>query len=204
MVDHDTAPTIQTIDITDHTGNVLRPARVATAEWRDPEDTNPLRRQARTIQGHRVVSPLLNLHARSPREITADHIKAAKRLMDDWEVSEGARAGAVMARVDHAGHGDGPTIMQLDALKRFREARAALKSCAQFVLPVVLLGWPLERVAAAATMDRQRVHGRLAAGLDLLYLHYWPDQEVATIMPAALLVDAAVTDLPQERLGRRG
>jgi hypothetical protein len=70
------------------TGTIRAPIAVQ-AEWDDPSDTNTKSRTARQVRGVRPPDPLLNLHQRSPREVTAQHVRCAEQVRDDFEMWQG-------------------------------------------------------------------------------------------------------------------
>lgn len=87
---------------------VLRPHLVEAAEWSDPADMSTRARYhgAKRIQGWRRVWSIQTLHDGSPREVTRQHLRAATRLLSDYELGvEGAQHGRNMERVD-----EGPRI----------------------------------------------------------------------------------------------
>ena len=161
---------------------VLRPHLVEAAEWSDPADMSTRARYhgAKRIQGWRRVWSIQTLHDGSPREVTRQHLRAATRLLSDYELGvEGAQHGRNMERVD-----EGPRIgtdvpgARLDALRRHRLAMAALGEQAGFVVLAVAVGnWTIVELAKHLGIQRHRAHGRLAAGLERLREHYWPPRE---------------------------
>jgi hypothetical protein len=56
------------------------PTAILRTEWRDPDDTNPNHRQARTISGYRTFCPLRRMLKASGTQITEHHIMAADKL----------------------------------------------------------------------------------------------------------------------------
>ena len=195
-------------DVLGPDGTMLRPARLETAEWADPDDPLAMqrgadgKRRARRVQGYRVVDPIEHLRARSS-DVTDQHVRAANRLRDDFDLSEGGSGGRLPGTISGPSS-NCPNDTQLDALKRYREAVQALgtRQCA-VLLPVVLSGWSVAQVAKSIGGNASRVQGYLMAGLDRLCDHYWPEKDPATIRPPhAVVYDAGVEDVPQERLGR--
>ena len=79
-------------------------------------------------------------------------------------------------------HGQGsggdatPSDARLDALKRYRQAVQAVgQNLSAVLLPVVLLGWTIKRVAEGRGASEEKVSGYLAAALDRLDEHYNPE-----------------------------
>lgn len=203
-------PSIQRQNVTDASGRLLRPALVEAGEWRDPEDNEALtrgadgRRGQRTVRGYRVVDPLLHLHRRNPTEVTAEHVRAAARLRNDYETANGAQCTAAELRITSgAAGGKNPADVQLDAIARLRGAIQAVGPSLYGVLaPVVIHGWTVGRLAEARGSSAHRVTGYLVAALDRLADHYWPDRGPATVVPERMAFDPTVTDIPPRRIGR--
>lgn len=177
-------PLVVTQDIVAHDGALLRPALVERAEWADPDDLDPTnmatarRKQARRIDGFRRVSVIANLHARSPREITRQHLAAAERLTRHFEVGcEGAKGAGGRGGADDSEPG-WPTRQRIFALTRYREAIQALgPRLAALVCAVVLANTPINQLARRIGISPDRTQGRLAAAMDRLCDHYWPDDK---------------------------
>lgn len=191
---------------------VHRDALLERADWKDPADTGAAARMrgARTISGWRRVWVIQALHTGSPREITPAHVKAAERLLGDYEIGiEGAsQGGAKIDRVDGTNNdGLNPWSGRLKAAKNYREAMEALGSAAALIVSCVVIdNWTIVRLAASIGVDRNRAFGRLAAGLERLREHYAPPRQNAATRAISEApeppIDAAVVDVPQERLGR--
>jgi hypothetical protein len=100
----------------------LRTGKVVRAEWRDPDDLDPKRRVARTIQGYRAHCPLRRCIAKFGERsgISPEHLDAADRLRACYD---GARIGFAGLRdwrpvgSLHYGPLAGPTK---SALRQFR------------------------------------------------------------------------------------
>lgn len=187
-------------------GRPTLPQKVEPASWPDPTDTSSMargedgRRRQKAVAGWRAVNPLLRLHATNPKDFTAHHVRAAARLQDDYEIAEGAVG---IGNGLGSGGGD-PVSARLDAVRRFRLARDAVgRAGCEVLLPVVLNNLTLADLAKRRNENPHRVAGRLSSALDRLAEHYWPPAEAPGRKPAAL-VDPAVTDIGQDRLGRVG
>ncbi len=164
---------------------VLRDAIVAPAEWRDPADSSTQARHhgARKVQGWRRVWTIQVLHDGSPREITSAHVRAAERLLGDYELGvDGATQGGMANDKVDGGGGGGISGARLDALRRYREAMGALGSQGALIVTLVVVdNWNVSRLAGALGIGRDRAFGRLQAGLERLREHYWPPRENAAV-----------------------
>ena len=158
---HDTDAVIPAVQFTN--GSAVR------AEWDDPNDTGRRGTYTRMVHGYRRSDPLITLHRRSPREFTDQHLRAAERLRDDYEISEG-----VSLEKGQGGEA-GPLDVQLDARARYRGAVQAVgpRLCT-ILLPVVLSSWTVKRWAEERDMSETKAAGYLIASLDRLQDHYNP------------------------------
>lgn len=151
-------------------------AQIATGhatrdQWDDPDDTRTVgSRTVRQVYGFRRADPLITLHRRSPHDFTVAHLRAAERLRDDYEMSEGARVRSGQ------GNGDmGIINAQMAAAARYRNAVQAVGPEPWAILRLVVLdGWVLLRWATAFRMAEKTARRRLIDALDLLHLHYNP------------------------------
>ena len=158
-----------------HDADVLVPAiqvandAVVRDAWDDPNDTGRRGTYVRMVHGYRRSDPLVTLHRRSPREVTPQHLRAAERLRDDYEIGEGVNLGK-------GGGGEaGPLDVQLDARTRYRSAVAAVgPSLCAILLPVVLSAWTVKQWAEDRGMSETKAAGYLIAALDRLRDHYDP------------------------------
>lgn len=206
---NDGPPSIQRGSIKAADGSEIRAPLVAETEWKDPTDTSAHARHhgARTVRGWRRVWQMDVLHNSSPNEISLSHVKAAERLLGDFEVGvEGAsRADKTADRVDHTAD-YGVSSHRLEALERYQTALAALgRQASHIVFLVVITNWTITSLAEALGISRDRAFGRLQAGLERLREHYHPPRPNPNpgpqIEPRAML-DPGVTDIAQNRLGR--
>lgn len=141
------------------------------AEWDDPDDTRTVgSRTVRQVHGFRRADPLVSLHKRSPRDVTEQHLRAAERLRDDWEMSQGAR------RKSGTGNGDvGIITAQMMAATRYRAAVAAMGASLWSILRLIVLdGWTVRAWALKFGWKEHRAAGYLIAALDALHDHYNP------------------------------
>lgn len=151
--------------------------RLTPAEWHDPDDTDPLRRSPRTVKGQRRYSVIDALHKRTPREVTAEMVAAAKRLVEDVEAS--ACGFTVVANYAQAGAKTPagsrvPADQTLDAMRRVRAAGQAL-GCLGDVVAAVVGGNVTVKAWAArqpARLSEAVAKGWLLAALTLLVEHY--------------------------------
>ena len=150
-------------------GAQLANAHAERAEWDDPEDTGRRGSYARQVHGFRRIDPLITLHRRDPREITEQHIRAAEKLRDDHEMSQG-----VMRR--SGGGGDmGIVNAQMAAAERYRAAVKAVGPRLWTILRLVVIdGWTVQRWAQKFVMSEHKAKGYLVAALDCLHDHYNP------------------------------
>ena len=144
---------------------------VERGEWRDPEDHDVLRRNAKTVIGYRRVDQLVHLFRRGT--ITKQHVAAGVKLRNDYEVGELGGVGGERAEIRTSGGFGGPAAHQLDALARFRAARVHVgeRGCAMLV-HVVVNG---QSIAAWAERHGKALHhetGYFVASLDRLEEHY--------------------------------
>ena len=190
----------------------LRAAVVEAAEWRDPADIDSARARghgARPIHGWRRVWTIASLHVSCPREITAAHVRAAERLLGDYERGEAmiGGGGANLDRVDCPGPG-AISDERIDACERYREAMGAVGVAGAAILRwVVVDNWTVSRLGVQLGLHRDRAHGRLYAALERLREHYWPPRADRAIeAPTDVLEPVAgvvgLEGLAAERLGR--
>lgn len=183
----------------------LAPPHAETAEWVDPTDDDVRRREAKKIRGFRRTWVIDTMHARAPRDVTSDHVKAARGLLRDYEIGLcGASSGAAaMDRVDGGSSNDGITQAAIDAAKKYREAVTVLgASACAVLLPVVISNWSIQELATSIgrTGTEGRLAGRLFAALDRLHEHYQPTKPDGGVVYHPIHGD--IEGLPAERLGR--
>jgi hypothetical protein len=180
------------VPATEADGSVIRPAMVEPADWKDPTDTVSHRARqhgARDVHGWRRVWTIASLHASCPREITAAHVRAADRLLSDYERAYvGAHGAGTMDYID-GGTNSGVPDSSLEAMARYRAACGAVGTYSAMVLNHVVLGnWTITRLAASLDIHRDRAHGRLHSALERLREHYWPkDAESGSAASSATL-----------------
>ena len=184
----------------------LRPALVEEATWRDPTDTTTAMARARgakPINGWRRVWTIAALHRSAPREITAAHVKAAERLLGDYELGvEMVSGGKGYDRVDCVGPGS-ISDDRIDALARYQSALAAVGNSGASVLRwVVIDNRTVSWLGDKLGIHRHRAHGRLYAAIERLREHYWPPRRDAAPQPVyePVLADAGL--MAEDREGR--
>lgn len=198
----DGPPSIQLATIVSADGEVLREPLVESADWKDPDDTGTAARMhgAKTVHGHRVAWQIARLHRTSPHEITEQHVKAAERFMNDWNI----RNGPLRSQLGHGGgSGDSPIVnaavragISLDAVK------AALGTAGMLILTVVVINnRPITALAGALHVHRDRAFGRFAATVERLREHYQPPAKSSGPAPP-MMAPPDVDDIPVNRLGR--
>lgn len=150
---------------------------VTRASWPDPDDTNPLRREARQIDGFRTFDALAALHARDAKAWTAHHVEAAIRLRRDYEVGVLGASSAGGRGMTEARSPDGKMVARVDTATAYREAMDALgRSAAWDVRRLVLENWTLAEIADRDNVGATRVSGRVEAALTRLVEHYGIDR----------------------------
>jgi hypothetical protein len=163
---------------------VLREAQVEPADWIDPDDSNPIRREARRVSGVRVVDALSQMHKRSGL-VSKRHLKAARAWAADYEFGPaGARPGAERGMTGSAPSGFGPAQYPEEArvqrVSRYNAACATLGETGTLILHHVVLGIPDPNRRDVASLARRLhwrqeiVQGYLLAALDRLADFYVP------------------------------
>lgn len=209
LIAEDGPPDIQTLPILSKAGVVLREPTVSSTEWRDPDDPNARYRKksVRTINGWKRTWSIDRLRKSSPSEITAKHVHAASRFLDDHEIRAGAHRGSrLFERVDGETQGDARIINgHVAAGIRIDETKAALGQEAYGILfRLIVVNWTMATIAEKAKTSPDRAFGRVRAALERLREHYWPPSNgTPHVGVEEPLMDVGVLDIPQERLGRR-
>jgi hypothetical protein len=180
-----------------------REPTVIKTEWRDTEDSKAHLRRfgAKYVTGWKRTNTIEVLHKSSPHEITERHVKASKRLADDYEMSNGYFAGRAPMGGDAVLD---PIEVRIAAARRYEEAMQAIGlECALVVFYAGVdwrsLSWIEDRMG----VNRKVLLGMLSAGLSRLRDHYSPPTSVSSVATiVATLIDPDTTHIPQERLGR--
>lgn len=177
-------PTIRRTPIVEQsTGAVLRGPTVESADWLDPDDNNPNRRQAKRVTGFRSKDVFETMYRRGSL-ITAKHRKAVNRLRRDFEVGSGIKSGQERLGGDRTafGPGGGPQDHQLDALRSFEDARAALQNTLFEVVDLVVLrNQHLRNYATRKKVPEDYAMGIFVSALSRLSEHYYPPEQNHTI-----------------------
>ena len=151
-----------------------RPPTAVRTAWRDPDDNDPNRRNARVVHGTRAYDAVLAAANRAGSLVTARHVKASQRYLSDYEV------GVLGARPDAGERLPGtrsegacyPSERQCDALRVVLNAQKAVGVMATQALRHVVLGIPdpeHRNVASYARrhgMDPKVAMGILVVALD--------------------------------------
>lgn len=168
-------PTIRKALITDRNGKTLREPTAESVSWRDPEDTSPNRRTAKMIDGYRAADALTTLRKRGG-PITPLHLQAATALRNAYELGElGARPGYERPEISSPQFGpmDGPQVMRLEMLKKYRQAKQSVPRSQWPILEhVVIKNASATSYGAEHRMRKDLVVGYLIAALDCLVDHY--------------------------------
>lgn len=157
--------------------NVTVQERYVVAEWRDPADDRPdSRKYQKRVKGIRAYSVIDSLRARTPKEITSDHMEAVHKFQNDYARGvEGVSTinRASLDRVDNSASPYGPSQEQLDAMQRYREALHSLGyRNSSVVVLIVLLNWSVGEVAKHHRIRDDLAKGKLISALDRLHDHY--------------------------------
>jgi hypothetical protein len=197
-----------------HNGVVLREALVEPAAWKDPDDTagHIKRDGARLVHGFQAAWQITKLQRTSPRDITEQHVAAAHRFLNDWDLSNGAAASCLR---EATGGSDGVGAAALNACTAVRLAREAVgATAAELMIAVVVHNRAIGAYATARRDNPSRVLGRFAAAMDRLVEHYDTVGEIGARrgrnagrpshvgLSRSPIMDGAVVDIPQNRLGR--
>lgn len=156
--------------------------------------------------GYRRADPLVRMHAKAPSMVTRAHIAAARKFSEDYEIGDlgASLGGGSMEYVDGGGATGDVSEQRLDAMARYRDACDAVGPSMRTALQLLILHRrPLVDIAELLGMGEQRASGWVCAGLDRLADFYFPDRATRLMeVERTLVVDPAITDLPQDRLGR--
>jgi len=160
------APRTVAAVVLDHPG-------VMKAAWADPDDMDPLRREARLIQGERRYDPLLMLHRQTPDRWTKAMIVAGERYRRDYEVgvlgasSAGGR-GATDLPCPHV-----KAMAKAAALTRHHAARDALaETLHAFASDLLVSRLSLRAIESNRGLPRDRTAAMVEAAMLRLVDHY--------------------------------
>jgi len=162
------APATRTVAavVLDHPG-------VMKAVWADPDDMDPLRREARLIQGERRYDPLLMLHRQTPDRWTVAMVVAGERYRRDYEVgvlgasSAGGR-GAVDLPCPHV-----KAWSKAAALGKHNDARASLgPTLHAYVSDLLVSRLSLRAIESNRGLPRDRTAAMVEAAMLRLVDHY--------------------------------
>jgi hypothetical protein len=200
------APAAQRVAIVGLTADIIR---------RTPRGQEPITQQLRPPlvipdqRGLSRINPLAAMLANGQGQtVTREHLRAATRLKNDYDTGvEGARSPKpATTRVDGAAR-DEAEYPWLDAITRYNAALDAVGCGLRGVVHAIGVDW--RRAGDIATdigMSEKVTVGLIVAGLDRLADHYNPGATqprlTAPPLTTAVIVDASILDIPQERLGR--
>ena len=160
------APRTAAAVVLDHPG-------VMKAAWADPEDMDPLRREARLIQGERRYDPLLMLHRQTPERWTSAMVIAGERYRRDYEVgvlgaSTAGGRGAVDQPCPHV-----KAWSKAAALTRHNAARDALGlTLHAFASDLLVSRLSLADITSNRGLPRDRTAAMVEAAMLRLVDHY--------------------------------
>ena len=162
----------------DRAGELIPSARVRNgnvldAEWRDPADLNPNRRDPRVIKGKRAYDAITYFSGIGT--FNKRQTAAARKLRDQFERAGGIRIG--YDRLTNVGSGYGPrdglSEQQEVAIQAFEEARGAVgPSLWPIVFGVVLDDQRLTEIGKRLGQQAYQVQTRLLAAIDRLADYY--------------------------------
>ena len=162
------SPALRTVAavVPDHPG-------VMRAAWADPDDMDPLRREARVILGERRYDPLLMLHRQAPERWTNAIVIAGERYRRDYEVgvlgasSAGGR-GAIDLPCPHV-----RAWGKAAALTRHHGARDALGlTLHAFASDLLVSRLSLAAITSNRGLPRDRTAAMVEAAMLRLVDHY--------------------------------
>jgi hypothetical protein len=170
----------------DETEHRLKTGTAVTATWRDPDDTNPRRREAKQVH---------NIKARDQVEYLVDNGiigksqgVAARKFRADYERGEIGMQAAKQLGMPPGGFGpsDGPTPTRVRYLIAWQATAAVVgKDALPLLIDVIISGKSFSQIARASNKQRSLTRliytaaGVLIATLDRLGEHYEAIEEAA-------------------------
>lgn len=146
---------------------------VVKAEWIDPTDTNPNRREGKVVAGYRSHDGLVHLHTIG--SIGRGQMRVGQRFRKAYELAEFGISKsniASLGMVHNTGTPDGPTEMRLLNIERFTAAKEAVGRLMDVIRPIVCNGMSIREYSDQYKVSRATVSARLIAGLDVLISYY--------------------------------
>lgn len=174
-------PLVATQSVMAADGTVLRGPLTTRADWRDPDDVNPNRREPKKVAGVKRADPLETALLRPKQHdyiaLRREHVIAADQYRYAWEIGPGgARPGAdrFQGFTDRAfGPSSGPTEVQSARMEAWRRLDAQFSPAAQDALHYIVLDRnPVSKWAAKVGGDRRYASGFLVGVLDALWHHF--------------------------------
>jgi hypothetical protein len=162
--------------------HLAEPVRLAnktleSAEFRDPDDTNPNRRVPKTVKSFRNCSSIDYL-VRSGT-ITRAHGRAANLFRNQYEKSAGLGLGQSDLGAPRITSGSPPvgiSEMQLFAIDSVRQVKKLLNGLYPLVLAVAVDDITLKDFARRSHTNPSMVAGKLMGALEVLSGHYSPPE----------------------------
>jgi hypothetical protein len=162
--------------------HLAEPVRLAnktleSAEFRDPDDTNPNRRVPKTVKSFRNCSSIDYL-VRSGT-ITRAHGRAANLFRNQYEKSAGLGLGQNdlgAPRITSGAPPVGISEMQLFAIDGVRQVKKLLNGLYPLVLAVAVDDITLKDFARRSHANPSMVAGKLLGALEVLSGHYSPPE----------------------------
>jgi hypothetical protein len=153
----------------------VRNGTVLEAQWADPTDTNPNRRTATLVTGHRAVDVLQNLYTAG--SIGKSQKFAGWRYRNYWELGVVGTTGSATGRwavpkVEGFSAGTGPSEYRCIHLEQYEAAKSALGRLTDIVEAMVCGGMTVGAYAKKWKMNPSFAVGRLIAALDVLITHW--------------------------------
>jgi hypothetical protein len=170
----------------DETDHRLKTGVAVEATWRDPEDTNPRRREARQIHHIKIKDAVEYLVDNGV--IGKSQGVAARKFRADYELGEHGLKAARLLGMPPGGFGpsDGPTPTRVRHLLAWQATAAVVgKNALPLMIDVIVLGKTLTEVARNSSKRQGQTRimytaaGMLIATLDRLGEHYEAIEDAA-------------------------
>lgn len=170
----------------DETDHRLKTGSAVAAIWRDPDDTNPRRREARQVRHIRAKDPVD--HMVDNGIIGKSQGVTARKFRGDYERGEIGMQAARELGLPPGGFGpsDGPTPTRVRYLLAWQATAAVVgKNALPLMIDVIILGKSFAEIARASRKKHGQTRliytaaGMLIATLDRLGEHYEGIEEAA-------------------------
>lgn len=153
----------------------LKSGTAQPSVWRDPTDSDVLRRTPREVHGYRRNTSIDHLAASGV--IRRSHAWAATRFLGEYERSVGlgmSETDYTATKVSSSGGGLTPSEYQLEAIETVRDVQKLLGRLWDVVLAVVLQDSTIAAFAKLTGTNASNASGRLIAALDVLSQRFSP------------------------------